>query len=153
MMGTWAFAIAGLAGVARWRSSRKSLDALEMAASRGFAGALLTNIIIGSLVFLYNAAVTAVFVEPDFRYRQMFDLEAILIAGLGLASIPYCLNVVLEPTLAARVIGRWERAAELTYAYDIWRRRTAIELAVMAIGAAVAGLAAWTLFMLSHTSS
>ena len=33
-------------------------------------GTLVASIVIASLVFGYNAAVTAIFAEPDFRYRQ-----------------------------------------------------------------------------------
>jgi hypothetical protein len=36
-----------------------------------FSAALIASIVIASLVFGYNAAITAAFAEPDFRYRQM----------------------------------------------------------------------------------
>jgi hypothetical protein len=151
MVATWAVGIAGLAGFERWRSKRKSPDATKAAGAPTLSGALVASIVIASLVFLYNAAVTAVFVEPDFRYREMVDLQAILIAGLGLASVPYWLNVALGPILAAKVATRWDQAAQLTYTYDIWRRCTALQLAAIVIGVAVTGLAAWTLFMLKNT--
>jgi hypothetical protein len=141
MAATWAVAAVGLAGFDRLWSRRKNpVDR-----------ALVASIVMTSLVFIYNAAVTAVFAEPDFRYRQMVDLQTILIAGLGLVSIPYWLDIVLGQPLAATIAKRWDQAAQLTYTCDIWRRLTTIELAMIVIGVAVAGFAAWTVFMLMNT--
>ncbi len=146
---TWAIAIAGLAGFDRRWSRRK--NAAEPRADAALSGAMVAGIVIASLVFLYNAAVTAVFAEPDFRYREMVDLPAILTVGLGVVSIPFWLNVALGPALAADIAARWDRLAHFTYAYDIWRRRSPMQLAAIAIGVAVIGFAAWTLFMLQNT--
>jgi hypothetical protein len=141
MAATWAVAVIGLTGFDRlWARRKNPVDR-----------ALVASIVMTSLVFIYNAAVTAVFAEPDFRYREMVDLQAILIAGLGLVSIPYWLDVALGPSLAATIAKRWDQAAQLTYACDIWRRLTATELAVIVIGVAVTGLVAWALFMVMNT--
>jgi hypothetical protein len=141
MTATWAVAVIGLAGVDRLWSRRK--EAVDRT--------LVASIVMTSLVFLYNAAVTAVFAEPDFRYRQMVDLPVILIAGLGLVSIPYWLDVAFGQILAATIAKRWDQAAALTHRCDIWRRLAATELATIAVGVAVAGFAAWAIFMLLNT--
>ena len=141
MVATWAVAIIGLAGFDRlWSRRQNPIDR-----------ALVASIVMTTLVFIYNAAVTAVFAEPDFRYREMVDLQAILIAGLGLVSIPYWLDVVLGRSLAAAIAKRWDQAAQLTYACDMWRRLTAIELTMIVIGTAATGFVAWALFMVMNT--
>jgi hypothetical protein len=143
MLATWAVAIIGLAGFDRlWSRRQNPIDR-----------ALVTSIVMTTLVFIYNAAVTAVFAEPDFRYREMVDLQAILIAGLGLVSIPYWLDVVLGRSIAAAIAERWDQAAQLTYACDVWRRLTAIELTMVVIGTAATGFVAWALFMVMNTNA
>jgi hypothetical protein len=144
---TWVIGIAGLAGFERRWSRRNNASEPDAALS----GAVVASIVIASLGFLYNAAVTAVFAEPDFRYREMDDLPAILTVGLGVVSIPFWLNVALGPALSADILARWDRLARFTYSYDIWRRRTPMQLAAIAIGVAVIGFGAWTLFMLQNT--
>ena len=59
-------------------------------------GGLTASIVMASLVFGYNAAVTSIFAEPDFRYRQMADLQAILLAGLGLVALYRWLSVAFS---------------------------------------------------------
>ncbi len=151
MATTWVVVIAGLVGVDRWRLKRKDRDAAAARAAPGLSGTLVASIVIGSLVFVYNAAVTSIFAEPDFRYRQMVDLPAILTVGLGLASVPYWLSVGLGQSLAAGIAKRWYQTAELTYRYDMWRRLTALELAAITMATAVTGFSAWALFMLKNT--
>ena len=83
----WATALffVGRYVVMRWW---KPVDAaLKQGTCIFFREALIPSILMASLLFFYDAALTALFVEPGFRYRQMADLQAILIAGLGLISI------------------------------------------------------------------
>jgi hypothetical protein len=140
MIATWAVAIVGLVGFDRLWSRHNLVDR-----------ALVASIVTATLVFIYNAAVTAIFAEPDFRYRQMVDLQVILIAGLGLVSIPYWLDSILGQSLATTIAKRWDQAAQLTYTCDMWRRLTTVELATIVIGVAMTGFAAWALFMLMNT--
>jgi hypothetical protein len=147
----WLTAIAGLVQLVRSRP--KSASAVEPNSGRiaVFDGTLVASILIASLVFGYNAAVTAIFAEPDFRYRQIADLQAILLAGLGLISMQHWIMVGLGGRLTAYNANYWEHALHLILARDVWRRLTAFQLAMIAIGTAFAGLAGWTLFMLENT--
>ena len=113
--------------------------------------ALVASIVIASLVFGYNAAVTAIFAEPDFRYRQASDLQAILIAGLGLIAMRPWIGPVLRRRVPADIADRWDRAVRWIHSGDVWPRLTARQLAAIVIGTACAGLAGWTLFILANT--
>ena len=84
----WATVAARVARLDRVWPSRRNSNKLDLGAALPLAGGLVTSIIIGSLLFGYNAVVTSIFAEPDFRYREMMDLPAIVIAGLGLIAIP-----------------------------------------------------------------
>lgn len=151
MVAAWLVAIAGLAGFDRWWTTRAQLFAANSGDTLALTGALTISIVIASLVFVYNAAVTSVFAEPDFRYREMVDPQVIVVAGLGLASIPFWLKVALGRTLAAKIAERWDAAARFSYACDIWRRLSAVELAGIAGAVVGAGFAAWTLYMVKNT--
>ena len=113
--------------------------------------ALVASIVIASLVFGYNAAVTAIFAEPDFRYRQASDLQAILIAGLGLIAMQPWIGPALRHRVPADIAERWDRAVRWIHAGDVWPRLTAMQLAAIVIGTACAGFAGWTLFILANT--
>jgi hypothetical protein len=113
--------------------------------------ALVASIVIASLVFGYNAAVTAVFAEPDFRYRMASDLQAILIAGLGLIAMQPWIGPALRHRLPADIAERWDRAVRWIHAGDVWSRLTAKQLVAIVIGTVCAGFAGWTLFMLANT--
>jgi hypothetical protein len=117
-----------------------------------FAAALTASIVISSLVFGYNAAVTAIFAEPDFRYRQAADLQGIIIAGLGVIALARGLGPAFDLRLAAGLLDRWNDAVRFAAARDVWRRFTSVELASAVIGVTVAGFSAWTLFMVANTS-
>jgi hypothetical protein len=145
----WLAASASLASALRHRpvtvvsAESRNLFAIE--------GTLVASIVITSLVFGYNAAVTAVFAEPDFRYRQAADLQAIVISGLGLIVLRQWLLFAVGESHAAWLVDRWNRAARFTHTYDIWQRLTAATLAAVVIGTIVAGFAGWALFMLANT--
>jgi hypothetical protein len=113
--------------------------------------ALVVSIVIASLVFVYNAAVTAIFAEPDFRYRQASDLQAILIAGLGLIAMQPWIRPAVRHRVPADIAERWDRAVLWIHSGDVWPRLTAVQLAAVVTGTACAGLAGWTLFILANT--
>ncbi len=113
--------------------------------------ALVASIVIASLVFGYNATVTAIFAEPDFRYRQASDLQAILIAGLGLIAMQRWIGPAFRDRVPADIAERWHPAVRWIHAGDVWPRLTATQLAAIVIGTACAGLAGWTLFILANT--
>jgi hypothetical protein len=115
------------------------------------ADGLVPSIIMASLLLVYNAAVTSVFAEPDFRYREMVDLPVILIAGLGLTTIPYWTSIAFSPHRAAILATRLSHAVLSSCARDVWLRFKAMQLAMFVVGVAIAGFASWTLFMLKNT--
>jgi hypothetical protein len=147
----WGTAAVGL--VQAVRSPPRPVSAVESNLGRVvvFDNALVASIVIGSLVFGYNAAVTSVFAEPDFRYRQIADLQAILIAGLGLISMQHWIMIILGDRLTAYNANYWDRAIRTIRARDIWRRLTAFRLATIVLSTAFCGLAGWTLFMIENT--
>jgi hypothetical protein len=113
--------------------------------------ALVASIVIASLVFGYNAAVTAIFAEPDFRYRQASDLQAILIAGLGMIAMQPWIGSVLRHRVPADIAERWDRSVRWIHAGDLWPRLTATQFAAIVIGTTCAGFFGWTLFILANT--
>jgi hypothetical protein len=113
---------------------------------------LAASIIVASLLFGYNAAVTALFVDPDFRYRQMIDLQAILIAGLGATSLWYWL-CTLSAKSRPYIVTRWSELGSSVRALDFWQRRTKLQLASIGGAFASAGLVWWTLFTLKDASN
>ena len=135
------------------RLSPRPVPAVELNSARVivFDNALVASIVIGSLVFGYNAAVTSVFAEPDFRYRQIADSQAILIAGLGLISMQQWIRVILGDRLTAYNTKYWDRAIYTIRARDIWRRLATFRLASIVLGTAFCGLGGWILFMLENT--
>lgn len=151
MIAAWITVVARLAELRRVRPSRSHQDKVDSAMALPVADGLVRSVIIASLLFVYNAAVTSVFAEPDFRYREMVDLPAVLMAGLGLATIPYWTGIASSPHCAAILAERCSHAVRLSRRWDVWQRFTAMQLAMIAVGAAVAGFAAWTLFMLENT--
>jgi hypothetical protein len=126
--------------------------ASESTRSFGFTNTLIASIVIASLVFGYNAAVTSIFAEPDFRYREAADLQAIVIAGLGVIALQqWAAFAFAGNSLTGRIVERWNEAVHLTAVLDIWRRWTGEKLAIAVICVATAGFSAWTIFMLVNT--
>jgi hypothetical protein len=113
--------------------------------------ALVASIVIASLVFGYNAAVTAIFAEPDFRYRSASDLQAILIAGLGLIAMQPWIGAALRHRVPADIAAQWDRAVRWIHCGDVWPRLTATQLAAIVTGTVCAGFAGWALFILANT--
>jgi hypothetical protein len=146
----WATVAARVARLDRVWPSRRNSNKLDLGAALPLAGGLVTSIIIGSLLFGYNAVVTSIFAEPDFRYREMMDLPAIVIAGLGLIAIPYWAGVAPSRHRAAGLGKRWNHAVRSVYARDVWQRFTATQLAIIVIGVAIVAFASWTIFMLEN---
>jgi hypothetical protein len=147
----WGTAAVRLVQAVRPRTKSASMTAPNSGGLRKSDNALVASIVIASLVFGYNAAVTAIFAEPDFRYRQASDLQAILIAGLGLIAMQPWIGPALRHRVPADVVERWNRAVRWIHAGDVWPRLTAMQLAAIVIGTACAGLAGWTLFILANT--
>jgi hypothetical protein len=151
----WLMSVAWLAAAASLvrtvRDRQTAAVAADSARLLGNSSALVASIVIASLVFGYNAAVTSIFAEPDFRYRQAADLQAIVIAGLGVIVLRRWFLVALGENLAARVVERWNDALHFTYDRDVWRGLTGAQLAMAVVGVAATGFAAWTLFMLVNT--
>jgi hypothetical protein len=116
-----------------------------------FSAALIASVVIASLVFGYNAAVTAAFAEPDFRYRQISDLQAISIAGLGLVAVQLWFGAGGHSRIPTHIATRWDRAMHWFHAHDPWRHQSTMVLRIAVIGAVFSGLACWALFMFVNT--
>jgi hypothetical protein len=147
----WGTAAVRLVQAVRPRSKSASMAEPNSGGVLTPDSALVASIVIASLVFGYNAAVTAIFAEPDFRYRQASDLQAILIAGLGLIAMQPWIGPALRRRVPANIAERWDRAARWIHSGDVWPRLTAMQLAAIVTGTACAGLAGWTLFILANT--
>ncbi len=147
----WVTAAVRLVQAVRPRAKSASMAEPNSGGLRKSDNALVASIVIASLVFGYNAAVTAIFAEPDFRYRQASDLQAILIAGLGLIAMQPWIWTALRHRVPADVAERWNRTVRWIHAGDVWPRLTTMQLAAIVIGTACAGLAGWTLFILANT--
>jgi hypothetical protein len=148
----WATALfsAGRYVVIRW--SKPADTALQQGKYIFFPEGLITSILMASLLFSYDTVLTALFVEPDFRYRQMADLQATLIAGLGLISIQHWLKVSVGARLSLSDLIPLERVAYVLRRWDPWRDLTATQLGVWTAGLVIGSFAGWALFMLEHTS-
>ena len=106
----WGTAAVRLVQAVRPRAKSASMAAPNSGGLLKSDNALVASIVIASLVFGYNAAVTAIFAEPDFRYRQASDLQAILIAGLGLIAMQPWIGPALRHRVPADIAERWDRA-------------------------------------------
>lgn len=118
-----------------------------------FTRGLIPSITIASLLFGYNAAVTALFVDPDTRYRLMVDLQVLLIAGLGALSIQHWLSFVRNGVLLSCLSGRWSTAVSSIRNQEILARFTAFQLTTFVAGFVFMGFAGWALFMVINTES
>jgi hypothetical protein len=148
MSAAWLAVAANLVGAVRRRTAASSASTGRFA----FTSTLIASIVIASLVFGYNAAVTSIFAEPDFRYRQAADLQAIVIAGLGVVALSqWAAFAFAGNSLAGVIAERWNEAVHLTATLDIWRRWTGEKLAIAVVCVATAGFSAWTIFMLMTT--
>jgi hypothetical protein len=147
----WVTAAVRLVQVVRPRAKSAAMTEPNSGGLVKSDNALVASIVIASLVFGYNAAVTAVFAEPDFRYRLASDLQAIVIAGLGLIAIQPWIGPALRHRVPADIAARWDRAERWIHSGDVWPRLTATQLAAIVIGTACAGFAGWTLFILANT--
>ena len=151
MCAAWGTAAVRLVQAVRPRAKPASMTEPNSGGLLKSDSALVASIVIASLVFGYNAAVTAIFAEPDFRYRQASDLQAILIAGLGLIAMQPWIGLALRHRTPADIAKRWERAVRWIHSGDVWPRLTAMQLAAIVTGTACASLAGWTLFILANT--
>jgi hypothetical protein len=147
----WLTAVIAIGNAALLRLKPASADKSRRAAAETFSAALIASILIASLVFSYSAAVTAVFAEPDFRYRQISDLQAISIAGLGLIALQFWLGAAVSNRNAVHVGARWDRAVHWLHVHDPWQRLTATALRIVVIAVVFGGFAWWALFMVAHT--
>ena len=147
----WGAAAVRLVQAVRPRAKSASMTEPNSGGLLKSDNALVASIVIASLVFGYNAAVTAVFAEPDFRYRSASDLQAILIAGLGLIAMQPWIGPALRHRVPADIAERWDRAARWIHSGDVWSRLSAMQLAAIVIGTASAGFAGWTLFIIANT--
>jgi len=105
-----------------------------------------------SLVFGYNAAVTSIFAEPDFRYRQMADLQAILLGGLGLVALYRWLSVAFSDGIILPLARRRNALTRWLSAIDIWEQRSKPQLAMLVIGLTAAAFASWAVWMVTNTA-
>jgi hypothetical protein len=147
----WVTAAVGIFQAVRPRAKFATMIAPNSGGLPESDNALIASIVIASLVFGYNAAVTAIFAEPDFRYRQASDLQAILIGGLGLIAMQPWIGPALRHRVPAGIAERWHCAMRWIRAGDVWPRLSAMQLAAIVIGTACAGFAGWTLFILANT--
>jgi hypothetical protein len=146
MCAAWATAIVALAYLllGRGNASARRIGLPD--------GRLLACIVIASLVFGYNAAVTSVFVDPDFRYRQMVDLPAVVLAGFGVVSIRQWCFVIFAADIAPAENQRAAPAESLRIP-DLFQRCTGTQLTVLVMVVALAVFACWAIFMLQNTTA
>jgi hypothetical protein len=83
-----------LAFIGYWRPSSMLGRLTKTHIHEGFAPSVLA----ASMLFIFNAAVTGAFAEPDFRYHHFVLSLRVLIAGLGAAIIVrvVCQNAMLQ---------------------------------------------------------
>jgi hypothetical protein len=117
-----------------------------------FSDGVVASIIVASLVFGYNAAVTSEFVEPNFRYRHIVELQNFLIAGLGFISIHHWVWIILGESVAERVGGRWTQAIQWMRGLDFFERLSALQLVSLSVSFPLAVFAWWAMFMLRNTA-
>src|SRR5262249_39378751 len=156
----WAAALVGFACLARGHrtgSAREPLRYPPPQAGEGRVGdfdpGLLACVVTASVVFGYNALVTSVVVDPDFRYRQMMELQAVLVAGFGLVCLRHWWQALVAPNIDMAWRERMERVANSLRATDLFVRSTSTQLTIAAIAAVLVTFASWTIFMLRHTAA
>jgi hypothetical protein len=153
MCAAWITAIGALVDLVIRRRSR-TVASLESETSKTFrfADGFMASIIVASLMFGYNAAVTAIFAEPNFRYRNMVELQTFLIGGLGVISIQYWGWIIFGEGVGAKAGRRWAQAIQSMRALDFFERLATTQLASLSISVGVAVLAWWAIFMVSNTT-
>jgi hypothetical protein len=151
----WATAIAGLANILRSRRLRLAPQT-EPWPSKALAFAddrFVVCVFIASLLFGYNAVVTAAFAEPNFRYHEMVELQTILIAGFGLISSRQMAKGILAPSIDLKGNPTVMRVRRLLRAFDIFERFTAFQIASVTTFVVLALFAWWAIFMLQNTAA
>jgi hypothetical protein len=151
----WAAAFAGLTHMLFSQRSRltpqsefRRINVLAFADSR-----FVTCVIITSLLLGYNAAVTAMFAEPDFRYRDMAELQADLIAGFGLFSIQQLVGSIFIPIIGSESAKKLARAVSFLRSLDIFQRFTTHQTAAFTIVMVLIVMVWWIIFMLQNTTA
>lgn len=112
---------------------------------------LAASIIAVSLLLLYNFAVTAAFVEPDYRYHHFMVLLRVLIAGYGLIVLSRLLNLRLAGTKLVRIVAKGLAALrrEDAFAGVVSSHPRASTFAIGMVTLAL--FAGWARFMAVHT--
>lgn len=111
---------------------------------------LVASVIAASLLFGCNAAATAIFAEPDFRYRLSVEPTTILIAGLGVI----CIERWAMASIVARVPQLARIGAQLASlrSFDPLGKLSAPLLGTLATGVLAAAFGSWAVFMLVNTA-
>jgi hypothetical protein len=144
----WASATISIIISLKKRFGRQTRNEGESGTLFAFPDKFVGCVLIASALLIYDAAVTAVFAEPDFRYRHMIDLQALLIAGLGVIAIQRCLAFMLDGKLFVRQMAR---VRQCTRAIDVYSRLKPTRLIVF-VGIFVTAIyLSWILFMLRYT--
>jgi hypothetical protein len=149
----WVTMIAGLARYAIARRAKVTNHASKEGKHLPIWEKLIPCIFMASLLFCYDAFLTALFAEPDFRYRQLADLQAFVIAGLGVISLQRGLDSGLGLTLQSCLPVPFARLARLLGELDLWRRLSSIQLVIWIACLVIAGFGGWSFFMLMHTAA
>ena len=152
MCATWVAAIGSLLAYAT-RQQQPSVSSFKSKLGNmfKFSDGFLPSIVAASLLFGYNAIVTAVFAEPNFRYRTMVQLHTFLIGGLGLISIRHWVLVVFEGNVR-KSCKRWADTVHSVRTFDFFERLTGFQLAALSISLPMAVFAWWVIFMLKYTA-
>lgn len=153
MCATWVAAIGSLLAYATRQQQQPSVSSFKSKLGNmfKFSDGLLPSIVAASLLFGYNAIVTAVFAEPNFRYRTMVQLHTFLIGGLGLISIRHWVLVVFEGNVR-KSCKRWADTVHSVRTFDFFERLTGFQLAALSISLPMAVFAWWVIFMLKYTA-
>ena len=114
MVTSW-LAVAGSAicAIGLWRRTA-ACGAVALWSQADFVAALFS----ASMLLAYNAMVTAVFAEPDYRYHHFMLLLRVLIAGFGAIALLRVVPREPDPRWASSIA--WRDAV----AIDTWCRRT-----------------------------
>lgn len=117
-----------------------------------FKGEFIGCVLIASGILIYNTAVTAIFADPDFRYRHMVDLQVLLVAGLGLIAGQHWINLIFDRHLSA-LFAKRKTVTQFTcmQSVDVFRRLTATQIAISSLCLVGAIYVTWAFFMLHYT--
>jgi len=150
MFVAWLSVVVSIAVIAQKYFRRRAQAERKLQNMFVFQDEFIGCVLIASGLLVYNAAVTAIFAEPDFRYRHMVDLQALLVAGLGLLASQHWIKLMLGQHLSGLFANRMAYFT-CVQSFDVFRWLTATQIAISAVCLIGAIYVTWTFFMLHFT--